>query len=353
MSNFDVVNVTPFPVTNLEIDMRLVQPAHILDWYRGADAWGLYPDPDPALQAPLIRHLPQTEITWADFENPLPFCSTRHFGIDLIGDMWPSCGVQAYWTQHRKIVEIPVPWQTWRPEPGDPPEPPRVVDVLRLNPEFPEPVIVTREFATEPFRMPLDELNWDLQLSWEPVPADPTLLGPGDEVELDIFVFPEVLGVYVRYTVALASNPDEIVTRFVNEAEILVETNRQLAPTIVGELSNFDAHNNTGKPVHDLELEIMNLTPGEIVDWYRGPDAWGTDPVIRFTPDGLATQVTWVDDDDPIPHCETRHFGLHLAPTQQEPLVRAFWSNSPTPSRNRSRSGGSGLAATPSYGWTT
>ena len=53
---------------------------------------------------------------------------------------------------------------------------------------------------------------------------------------------------------------------------------------IVGSLSNFDVVNDTGKPVHDLELDIRNITPNDILEWYAGANAWGDsagDPPAR------------------------------------------------------------------------
>jgi hypothetical protein len=317
LSNFDVTNATNTTFTNLELDLRSIKPVHIVNWYGGAMAWGLH----PVTHAPIIRDLPQTEVTWAAFRDPLPYCQTRHFGIRLAGAPVP-CGVQAYWTQHRKVVEIPVPWQTWRPAPG------LIVDVIRLSPAFPVGVLLRREFAVLPVRLPLDELNWDNPaIPWQPVMLDPVVLSPGDTVELPIPVTGPMSGggVYVRYTVALASDPDNILTRFVNEAEFDLPPITPI-PSIVGTLSNFDAHNDTGKPAHDLELDIQNITPDDVWDWYRGPGAWGLDPVVSALPDGGGTEVTWVDDGNPMDFCQTRHFGLRLDPNTPEPLVRAFWT---------------------------
>lgn len=317
LSNFDAVNLTRDPVTNLELDFRLIQPWQILDWYRGPLAWGLH----PLLQAPALFALPQTEVAWTAFREPLFPGETRHFGLELTPDAPAPCGVNASWTQHRKIFEIPVPWQTWRVPPIDPPQ---VFDVVRLNPEFPEPVMIRREFATLGFRIPLPELNWDNPaIPWIPVLGDPVTLPPGGEVELPIPVTPMDQAVVVRYTVVPAANPGEIITRFVNEAELEFGPLLQI-PVITGSLSNFDAVNTTGKPVHDLELDILNISPLDIWDWYRGPDAWGIDPVIRPLPGGA--EVTWIDDRNPMNHGDRRHFGLQLNPGTPEPLVRAFWT---------------------------
>ncbi len=318
LSNFDVVNLDDRNFTNLELDIRGIGPDQIWDWYKGQFAWGLHPTGNN----PIIDPLPQTEVTWAAFTDPLPHCETRHFGVELASDALPPCGVQAYWTQHKKIVEIPVPWQTWRPEFET------VVDVITLSPDYPESIIISRERAVTNFTVPLNDLNWDNPtIPWIPVSGDPVVLLPGDSVELWIPVAPGDQGVYVRYTVANETNPENIITRFTNEAmiEVLPTAARQF-PSIIGELSNFDAHNDTGKPVHDLEFDIRNISPEDILDWYRGPDAWGIDPVIRLLPDGITTEVTWIDDAKPIPHCETRHFGLELVPGAPEPLVRAFWT---------------------------
>ena len=209
--NFDAINLTGSPVTNLELDFRGVQPPQILGWYQGPMAWGLHPG--PRLRS--SRALPQTEVTWADFRNPLLPGQTRHFGIDLDAGAPISCGVQAYWTRHEKIAEIPVPWQTWEALPG------RILDVIRVPIEFAQPVLVQRQFALSMTRLPLDELNWrdpDPLISWQIYDPSPIELPPGSAALLEIPLMIEARAAYVRYTVALASNPGQVVTRFVNEA---------------------------------------------------------------------------------------------------------------------------------------
>jgi len=318
LSNFDVINLGDVPYTNLELDIRNVQPEHILGWYQGANAWGLHPDGS----GPAIRALPQTEVMWADFWNPLPYCETRHFGIELVGDATPPCGVQAYWTQHGKVVEIPVPWQWWEPGQGG------VIDVIQLSPEFRAPVWVVREFAVLDRRIPLDELNWDNPgIPWIEVPSDPMPLFPGEALPLDIQTPPGARAALVRYQIfGPGSDPFEAppAVRFVNEAEL--ETDTKQGPAIVGSLSNFDVTNLTGKPVHDLELDLYGLSPEHVWDWYRGPNAWGIDPRIGWTADGTGADVTWIDDRNPMLPGETRHFGLRLDPRAPWGDVRAFWT---------------------------
>ncbi|MEW5807729.1 MAG: hypothetical protein AB1756_10355 [Acidobacteriota bacterium] len=319
LSNFDATNVSGGKVSNLELEMRLIKPEHILDWYKGSMAWGLH----PTSNKPIIQGLPQSEVTWADFRKPIGSCETRHFGVELASDAAVPCGVQGYWTKHLKVVEIPVPWQTWR---VDDSTDNTIIDRISLSADFGEAVQITREYARGPFRVPLDELNWDNPtIPWLPVSGDPVVIPPGGAVELPIKVEPGDQGVFVRYTVALESNPDDLITRFVNEAEIVMPGPPMTQqPSIVGTLSNFDAHNETGKPVHDLELDILNIQPADVLDWYRGMNAWGIDPVIASISGG--TEVTWIDDHNPMTHCETKHFGLRLNPNTPEPLVRAFWT---------------------------
>ena len=62
--------------------------------------------------------------------------------------------------------------------------------------------------------------------------------------------------------------------------------------------------------MHDLELDILRVNPEEILGWYDGPGAWGIDPVIRPFDDGTGTEVTWLDDADPMEQGETRQ---HMA----------------------------------------
>lgn len=323
LSNFDVVNLTQLPMTNLELDLRAIQPEQIVGWYAGPMSWGLH----PTGLAPAIRRLAQAEVTWADFRQPLLPGQTRHFGVELVSDAPPPCGVQAYWTQHRKIVEIPVPWQTWRADAAG------VVDVIRLSADFAVPVRMVREWAVLPFRVPLDDLIWDNpSIPWQPDPSGAVVLYPGGTTEL---LLPGIAGMQaalVRYTVepltsgiGLPGGADAIVVRFVNEAEIETFPTDQ-PPAIVGSLSNFDARNDTGKPVHDLELDLVNVPAAGVLDWFRGPGAWGIDPVIRALGTVNGTEVTWVDDRNPMLPGETRHFGLILQPGGLEPLVRAFWT---------------------------
>ena len=196
-------------MTNLELDMRLIQPQDVLDYYQGPNAWGL----------------PPSSGTSAERRSPGPTSGTRscpgamrHFGLALTPDAPPPCGVTAHWTQHVKVVEIPVPWQTWRArlrEPGHrrDPQQPRFRGAGRRS---------AASSSTLATRIPLDQLNWDLTtpLPWQPVPGDPVAILPGPTVELPIPVPPGTQAVLVRYEVALARNPANVLTRFVNEAEL-------------------------------------------------------------------------------------------------------------------------------------
>ncbi len=311
LSNFDARNDTNRVMTNLELDMRLIQPTDVLNYYQGPNSWGV---------PPIVRDVGGMEVTWADFRNPLLPGMMRHFGLALTPDAPPPCGVTAHWTQHLKVVEIPVPWQTWRSGPLN-----QVIDVIRNNPQFDEPVTIRRQFLTLETPVPLDQLNWDLPtpLPWQAVPGDPVVVMPGAVVELPIPVLPSTAAVLVRYEVARASNPENVITRFVNEAELATFV---FPPVIVGSLSNFDVVNDTGKPVHDLELDIRNITPNDIQGWYTGSNAWGVPPVIRQLDALPTTEVTWVDEWNPLAYGQMRHFGLRLNPNTPEPLVRAFWT---------------------------
>lgn len=312
LSNFDARNDTGRPATNLELDLRLIQPSDVIGYYQGPNAWGI---------PPIVRDIGGTEVTWADLRNPLLPGAMRHFGLAFTPDTPPPCGVTAHWTRHVKVVEIPVPWQTWRLDPGGN----VVFDVIRNNPEFPEPVVIRREFLTLPTRVPLAQLNWDqpTPLPWQPVPGDPVSLPPGAIAELPIPLVPGTEAVLVRYEVALARNPANVLTRFVNEAEL----STMMPPfAIVGSLSNFDVVNDTGKPVHDLELDIRNIAPNDILEWYAGSNAWGIPPVILPLDPMPGTEVTWVDEWNPLPYGQLRHFGLRLDPNTPEPLVRAHWT---------------------------
>jgi hypothetical protein len=99
-----------------------------------------------------------------------------------------------------------------------------------------------------------------------------------------------------------------------------------LGPVLVGSLGNFDVVNFTGKPVHDLELELLQVDSSQILGYYTGSKSWGLPPVLEGLATVAGTRVTWVDDRNPLAAGETRHFGLGLAPAAIQPIVRAYWT---------------------------
>ncbi|MBN1418126.1 MAG: hypothetical protein JXP34_05080, partial [Planctomycetes bacterium] len=205
--NFDAHNFTDWRVADLELDLLGIDPDEVIRWYRGDRAWG---------NPPRISQIPQgTEVMWANPYAPLPHCEWRHFGIALrpetmdLDNPVGLVGVRAAWTIK---VPIPLPWQTWRPEPG------RVVDVIQASPVLEGAVRVERQYAVLADPVPLDDLDWDAQgIPWNPVAGDPVTLDPGKVLELPVEVDPKTQAVLVRYTTEDA-NANKV--RVVNEAVI-------------------------------------------------------------------------------------------------------------------------------------
>jgi hypothetical protein len=148
----------------------------------------------------------------------------------------------------------------------------------------------------------------------------------------------EAAAVVVRYTVAEARAPDDPVIYIVNEALLESESPQ----VIIGQLTNFEVHNNTCVEVDNFELEIYGIQPSDILGWYWqgmpqnlvwinrswGPTlygGWGTPPYIGLLPDG-AVEVKWKAPDYPIKSCQWVYFGLYIRPGVYPVGVQAFWT---------------------------
>lgn len=254
----------------------------------------------------------------------------------------------------RKIKEVPIPWQTWEPIDG------AVRDVIRLSEDFKETVVITRDWTYLPQPVELNDLTWDetdalveemgvetsvlwavgtwptWSTGWTTLPS--VTLEPGAEVAVDIpvFVVETDAAVVLRYTVALESEPDEVVARVINEAVFEMPTAGQ--PVITGMLTNFDVHNNTGEDVDNFELDLYGVEPSGVDDWYQKGlpvddstwgdtfwyGGWGTSPDISKIDGG--TEVKWKDADHPIPSCTTVHFGVGLKDNVVPESVRGHWT---------------------------
>lgn len=219
----------------------------------------------------------------------------------------------------KKVKVIPAPVQFWREFIGG------VTDIIVFDPpEITEPVALVREYAVlhegqEP--VPLELLTWPGTegLPWEPIdtPEKPLILPPDGIAEYDIPTLESDTAVLVRYTVAWASSQNVIEAHFVNEA-ILESKSPQV---IVGQLSNFDVHNDYHEPVDNFELELYGIDPADIVDWFPG---WGAPPQINPIPGG--TEIIWMEPTQPVQPCEWVHFGLHLKPGVIAEGIKAYWT---------------------------
>ncbi|NIS83363.1 MAG: hypothetical protein GTO14_24925 [Anaerolineales bacterium] len=217
----------------------------------------------------------------------------------------------------KKVKVIPAPVQFWREFIGG------VTDIIVSDPpDWPEGVALVRDYVVlhegeDP--IPLEALTWPgtEELPWERIDIEPYILEPGETAEYDIPTVETDAAVLVRYTVAWASTPDVIEAHFVNEA-ILESSSPQV---IVGQLTNFDVHNDYHEAVDNFELELYGIQPSDVEAWFPG---WGAPPQINAIPGG--TEIIWLDPTQPIPPCHWEHFGLHLKPGVIATGVKAYWT---------------------------
>ena len=98
--------------------------------------------------------------------------------------------------------------------------------------------MIQREFAVAPIWLPLEELNWDntsALLDWMLIDDVPIPMAPGEILDFPIPFPGGEAGIYMRYTVALASNPENVLVRVINEAEVVGPPDM---PEIFGSLSS-------------------------------------------------------------------------------------------------------------------
>jgi len=219
---------------------------------------------------------------------------------------------------YKKVKMIPAPMQFWVQFLG------YVKDVILFDPpEITEGVAIVRDYAVLTEMIPLELLTWEgtQHLPWKPIdhPSEPCIIKPGGTAEFDITT-PEGTGaVLVRYTVAWESTRGIIEVHFVNEA--IIEDHSPQA--IVGQLSNFDVHQDYPEPVDNFELELYGIKPSDIVDVFPG---WGTPPQIDPIPGG--TEIIWIGP--PVPYSQWVHFGVHLIPDVKATGVKAYWTQRPS-----------------------
>lgn len=230
--NYDVVQ--PYPglhYDNLELDLfgNWAMPSQILQWYGaagggvGVQPWGV---------PPLIRSFPPgmfpalpdrggVEVTWVDRFNPYLYNQMYHFGLVMdpaimglpLLQQWTWA--QACWTNVEKYP-VPVPWQFWQSGPGR-----TVRDIIQYGGDEVGPAEITRQYASIPYTIPLEDLTWGnvSTLTWQPVPGDPIVMGPGQISQIDVPVQVIDRAALVRYEVR-AVGTTETRARVINEALI-------------------------------------------------------------------------------------------------------------------------------------
>lgn len=246
-----------------------------------------------------------------------------------------------------KIAQVPIPWQFWAIE-TDTTGVTTVTDRIRISPTWldpPEgqpagegPVLVSRQFATAPTVIPLEELVWDPEtnmpiptrpdLQWQMPPEEQRLLAQGlppfievmaneDDLELDILVTADDGAVLVVYEVKLDTT-GPVVGHFINEAELGTDDDGN--PSIVQVFVNFDVHNGTGVNVTNFELDFLGLDfTCEDVLWALGfvrdtGDLWGANeenPLVVRPIEG-GTEVKWIQPERPLEPSEWLHGGLRF-----------------------------------------
>lgn len=262
------------------------------------------------------------------------------------------------------LGEVPLPWTDWEAIDG------AVKSTVSLSENATEAVYVESQWAFLMREVELDDLTWDYvdglveemgagvyeampgwDVEWTTLPS--VTLEPGGEVTFDIpiasygeFYEPWApldggyFAVITRYTVALASEPDEIVARVVNEASFPGGLG---GVNFVGTLSNFDVHNNTGQDADNFDMTLSGVKYSDVTGWYGTGNpytwsradgstiwygGWGASPSFEEKSDG-SLGIVWKDTDNPIKHCHWVHFGLELKESATPGNIQAHWTQSP------------------------
>lgn len=227
-----------------------------------------------------------------------------------------------------KIKEIPVPWQSWVPIPGG------VTSVIQLPQDFAEAVVISRDWAAIPQAIELEDLMWDkteavvlrTKKEWMGTDEKSMQVRPGGKLTLDIPVSGGDTAVVARYTVALASAPDDIVAHVITEAVLepvpLPVPVPVPLPVVTGWFINPTVTNDTGVQVDNLEVDLYGAQPSDVNWWYN--NKWRDPPEINKIPGG--TEVKWKDPSQPLNPGESIHFGLALKSGVEPTSVRVFWT---------------------------
>ena len=292
LSNFDVHNGSNRPYDDLELHiLGRIDPRCILASYPG---WGAPPKilTGSDLGAGIT-------VRWSAPNDPIEPCRTEHFGLRIDPNCVGPFTVCAFWSYGgKRVQEIPLPWQFWEAEDGI------VRDIIRL-PEIcrVEPLLIEREYITVPDELPLDALMWDtidrytrqMGREWKAADRRWTLLVPGKELVLDIPVSEGDRAVLVRYTVRLESDPEHIVTRFINEAILggPVLCNPDLPDpelVLIGAQPYLPA---TGEPHTRYKLGVSNWSDFPDALFAAAPDL----PPCGLNPNASRTWVSIYDGD--------------------------------------------------------
>ena len=229
--NFEVFNRQHRSFDNLMLNIFGLSETDIFGHFEGPSSWGNPPGlcdfPGGFFKNPYDGYaLPGgVQVLWTDRNNPIKQDDSKQFGLELNPNINSNLfffGVLGYWMKTENITQIPMPWQRWEVD-G------RIVrGIISRSDSFPEPVIINCEIAQTRALIQLDSLNWETpNADWMVVQGDDsvgTAINPDGELILEIpigeadFKYGTAL---VRYTVAFASNPQQVLARFTNAAEIL------------------------------------------------------------------------------------------------------------------------------------
>lgn len=344
--NFDVHNDFFLPINNFELEIYsdfTLTPDDVIKWYD--DPFGKDPELIPSYTTydpisgqyvtigplwvngwgtpPQINQQPYgLEVIWKDLKHPVKKCEWIHLGVTL--------------KIQKKVKEVAFPWGLWDyyagGVQGDVVLPADILDQAG--------VAIVRDYAVLNEALPLEALNYDINLSWEPIddPEQPYILYPGEVASYFINTTMDTEAVLLRYSVSPIDDPESPFAHFINEA---VLENRG----IIGMYSNPDVHNDYNESVDNFEMELYGLDPSNILYWYKDPPlrwenktwgptlygGWGIPPIIKWLPGNIGTEVKWKDRNFPIEPCKWVHFGLAI--NLNPDSVKGYWTQLIVPTK--------------------
>lgn len=301
LTNIDLYNHSVNQVNNFELDMHQTTliPYDIRDFYEGPNSWG---NPPIIAEIPLVNIL---ETAWLDYWNPIAIGDSKTVGLDIdVSISHPPYETTGSWSVDQRIAEIPIPWQGWS-----------VVDdtTIRAAMHFTSecystPVEVTRYYCISTASYALNDLQWNLGVTWQQIDATPVTITPGDLLEHDVTILSTTEAVLFKYSVTHPVHGE--FAYIVSEAVL----NRAVVPpTIVESRLTFAPANVSGAAVSNVELALYgNLQPTYILEYYSGDDAWGlpgrAQNISTIIGDGI--EVTWLDSFTPLNPLAQARFGM-------------------------------------------